>query len=150
MKKLCKFLFQCTFSAFFILLYLYWSCKHNTIFPQCISRQLVSCKRTHLIYSRMQLYLIIGFVLFFCFVQPLYLLSLFFAIMLFIFDAERYYKTHYVCTVMLCTSLVLVILLTEKWFQILFLLFICIIVGFSSKNLCCTQIIFLSSIIWLL
>lgn len=147
-EEKAKFLFRCGFSIFFFSLYLFWCFKQNTCFPDCVSRQLVSCEITKKLYFWVQWFIIFSFFALFCREQVLYRWILILALCVYVFDCQSYYTIHYIFTVLYISLLVVSVLLCNKWWCLL--LFIPALIGLVSKNLCCAEISFLCIIVWLL
>lgn len=139
-------IFKCMFCLLFILLYLFWCIKHKTLLPHSISTHLSRCPTTKIIYGVSSMLLLGFFLWIFCRNNPSYCIIAVLAILIFIFDVDRFRSCHFIVTFVYIMILSIIICRKNKWFMLLLPL----IVGMLTRNICLMEISFLFVVIWVI
>jgi len=143
-KKIACIIFRCCFSLYFIGMYMYWCLKHSTPFPKSVSDQLIDCQTTRRSYMIIQLFIIIFFIWLFCIENPFYFIIAVCAILVFVFDIRNNRYAHFAVAILYILTISVAIIQRGWWF----ILLIPLLVATMTRNLCATEVAFLSLMVW--
>lgn len=138
--------FRCVFCLLFILLYLFWCIKHKTLLPYSISTHLSRCPTTRIIYGVSSILLLVFFTWIFCRKNPSYCIIVVLAILIFVFDVDRYRSCHFLVTFLYVLILSVMVCRKKKWFMLLLPL----VIGALTRNICLMELSFLCVVIWVI